>query len=268
MSIIPPVIVVMEKACRSAAKGLVRDFGELEKLQISKKDKNDFLSSADLRASETISYNLNKDRPDFLQIDEESFIQKDLEKLNGDDHVFIFDPLDGTKNFIHGNGYFSISIALMHKKEIIAGVTYNPILNELFWAYKGSGSWINNQRLRVSQRNKLEGTMFATGVQIKHEDIIDRGIAQISNMLKLTSIRIMGSAALDLANVASGKFDGFWVSRLNLWDIAAGIILVKEAGGVCFNIEGKEFNPFKDEVLVASSTAISNQFLKNLQIFT
>ena len=121
MAIIPPVIVVMEKACRSAAKGLVRDFGELEKLQISKKDKNDFVSSADLRASESISYHLSKDRPDFLQIDEETFSDKDHEKLQGDQPVFVFDPLDGTKNFIHGNGYFAVSIALIEKKQIIAG---------------------------------------------------------------------------------------------------------------------------------------------------
>ncbi len=268
MSIIPPVIVIMEKACRNAAKGLLRDFGELEKLQISKKDKNDFVSSADLKASETISYNLNKDRPNFLQIDEESFSEKDLEKLEGDDPVFIFDPIDGTKNFIHGNAYFSISIGLMHRKEIIAGATYNPILNEFFWAHKGSGSWINNQRLRVSNRDKLEGSLFATGIQIKHTDILDRGISQIGHMLKNSSVRIMGSAALDLAQVASGKFDGLWVSRLNLWDIAAGLILIKEAGGVCLNIQGKDFDPFKDETLVASSNAISNELLKNIQIFT
>ena len=156
----------------------------------------------------------------------------------------------------------------MHRKEIIAGATYNPILNEFFWAHKGSGSWINNQRLRVSNRDKFEGSVFATGIQIKHADILDRCVSQVSHMLKKASIRIMGSAALDLAHVASGKFDGFWVSRLNIWDIAAGIILIKEAGGVCLNVEGKEFNPLKDEVLVASSAAISNQLLKNLQIFT
>jgi myo-inositol-1(or 4)-monophosphatase len=264
MAIIPPVIVVMEKACRSAAKGLVRDFGELEKLQISKKDKNDFVSSADLRASESISYHLSKDRPDFLQIDEETFSDQDNEKLQGDQPVFVFDPLDGTKNFIHGNGYFAVSIALIEKKQIIAGATYNPILNEFYWAHRGEGAWNNNQRLRVSQRDKLEGSMFATGIQIKHPDILSRGIEQTAQMLHKTSVRIMGSAALDLANVASGKFDGFWASRLQLWDIAAGIILVKEAGGICQNEKGKEFNPLEDETLVASSAAISNLFLQNL----
>ncbi len=264
MSILPPVIVVMEKACRSAAKSLIRDFGELEKLQISKKDKNDFVSSADIRASETISYNLGKDRPDFLQIDEETFSSEDLEKLKGDTPVFITDPLDGTKNFIHGNGYFAVTIGLMQKGEIIAGVTYNPILNELFWAHKGSGSWINNQRLRVSERDKFEGSMFATGVQIKHNDILDRSIDQISFMLKKTSVRIMGSAALDLAHVASGKFDGFWVRRLNLWDISAGIILVREAGGICLNEKGSDFDLLKDEILIASSASMSAELLKNL----
>ena len=264
MAIIPPVIVVMENACRSAAKSLIRDFGELEKLQVSKKDKNDFVSSADLRASKTISYNLEKDKPDFLQIDEETFQSNDLEKLEQEKPIFIFDPLDGTKNFLHGVGYFSIAIGLVHKKEIIAGTTYNPITNEFFWSYKGSGAWLNNQRLRVSQRNKLEGSVFATGVQIKHPDILDKGINQISNLLHKTSVRIMGSAAIDLAHVASGKFDGAWFTRLNLWDIAAGISHVKEAGGICINEKGKEFNPFSDECLIASSAAISNEFFENL----
>ena len=264
MSIIPPIIVIMEKACRNAAKGLVRDFGELEKLQISKKDKNDFVSSADLKAAETINYNLKKDRPDFLQIDEENFDPKDLEKLKSDTPIFISDPLDGTKNFIHGNGYFAVTIGLVHMKEIIAGVTYNPILNELFWAHKGSGSWINNRRLRVSQREKLDGCMFTSGVQIKHDDVLEKGIEQIGKMQRKTSVRVMGSSALDLANVASGKFDGFWCGRLNLWDIAAGIILVREAGGICLNENGEEFDTIKDNSLIASSSAISSELLKNL----
>ena len=264
MAIIPPIIVVMEKACRSAAKGLVRDFGELEKLQISKKDKNDFVSSADLKASETLNYHLEKDRPDFLKIDEETFKQEDLKKLEGDAPIFISDPLDGTKNFIHGNGYFAVTIALVQKKEIIAGVTYNPILNELFWAHKGSGSWINNQRLRVSQRDRLDGCMFTSGVQIKYPDLLEKGIAQIANMQRKTSVRLMGSAALDLAHVASGKFDGFWSNRLNLWDMAAGIILVREAGGICLNNKGKDFDTTQDDSIIASSAAISNELLKNL----
>jgi len=264
MSIIPPIIVVMEKACRSAAKGLVRDFGELEKLQISKKDKNDFVSSADLRASETINYHLQKDRPDFLQIDEETFQKEDLEKLKGDNPVFISDPLDGTKNFIHGNAYFAVTIGLVHKKEIIAGVTYNPILNELFWAHKGSGAWINNQRLRVSQRDKLDGCMFTSGVQIKYPDILEEGISRIGNLQRKTSVRIMGSSALDLANVASGKFDGFWCKRLNIWDIAAGILLVREAGGICLNDKGSNFDTVNDDSLIASSSSISGELFKNL----
>ena len=150
------------------------------------------------------------------------------------------------------------------KGEIIAGVTYNPILNELFWAHKGSGSWINNQRLRVSQRDKLDGCMFTSGVQIKHEDILEKGIAQIGSLQRKTSVRILGSSALDLANVASGKFDGFWSLRLNLWDIVAGIILVNEAGGICLNEKGNVFDPLNDESLIASSAAISGELLKSL----
>ena len=153
---------------------------------------------------------------------------------------------------------------MVHKKEVIAGVTYNPILNELFWAHKGSGSWINNQRLRVSQRDKLDGCMFTSGVQIKHQDVLDEGISQIGNLQRKTSVRILGSSALDLANVAAGKFDGFWCKRLNLWDIAAGLILVREAGGICLNEKGNDFDAIEDDCLIASSTAISTELLKNL----
>ena len=147
---------------------------------------------------------------------------------------------------------------------IIFNLVINPILNELFWAHKGSGSWINNQRLRVSQRDKLDGCMFTSGVQIKHQDVLDEGISQIGNLQRKTSVRILGSSALDLANVAAGKFDGFWCKRLNLWDIAAGLILVREAGGICLNEKGNDFDAIEDDCLIASSAAISSELLKNL----
>ena len=137
MALIPPIVTVMEKACKNASKSLIRDFGELEKLQISRKDMNDFVSSADIKSSKSIAYSLNKDKPDFLQIDEETFKTSDKEKLNLDTPIFIIDPLDGTLNFMHGIPFFAISIGLVVKKEIIAGVIYNPILNEFFWAHKG-----------------------------------------------------------------------------------------------------------------------------------
>ena len=134
----------------------------------------------------------------------------------------------------------------------------------MFWAHKGSGSWINNQILRVSQRDKLDCCMFTSGVQIKHPDILEEGISQIGNLQRKTSVRILGSSALDLAHVASGKFDGFWCKRLNIWDIAAGILLVREAGGICLNDKGKNFDTLNDDSLIASSSAISSELFKNL----
>ncbi|MAV81931.1 MAG: inositol monophosphatase [Pelagibacteraceae bacterium] len=264
MALIPPIINVMEKACKNAAKSLVRDFGELENLQISKKDINDFVSSADIKASKSIAYSLENDKPDYLQIDEENFKSSDKEKLNQDKPIFIIDPLDGTLNFMHGIPFFAISIGLAIKKEIIAGTIYNPILNEFFWAHKGSGSWLNNKRIRVSKRRKLEDCIISTGFQIKHQSTLPSYFKEFISIGSKTGIRRLGSAALELSYVADGKIDGFWEHNLNMWDIAAGIILVKEAGGIVTNEKGNSFDLLSDLSLIASNHAIYDEFIKNL----
>ena len=264
MSLVPPIITVMEKACKNASKSLIRDFGELEKLQISKKDMNDFVSSADIKASKSIAYSLSKDKPDFLQIDEETYRFSDIEKLNQDKPLFIIDPLDGTLNFMHGIPFFAVSIGLVVRKEIIAGAIYNPILNEFFWAHKGSGAWLNGTRIRVSNRRHLEDCMIATGFQIKHQDSLPSYFKELQVIGSKTGIRRLGSAAMDLAYVANGKFDGFWEHNLKIWDIAAGIILVKEAGGVVLNEKGKNFDLSTDLSLIASNPNIYEELIKNL----
>ncbi len=264
MALIPPIITVMEKACKNASKSLIRDFGELEKLQISRKDMNDFVSSADLKSSKSISYSLQKDKPDFLQIDEEHFKISDKEKLNQDKPVFIIDPLDGTLNFMHGIPFFAISIGLVVNKDVIAGAIYNPVLNEFFWAHKGSGSWLNGTRIRVSNRKNLEDSMIATGFQIKHQNTLPKYFKEFESIGSKTGIRRLGSAALDLAYVSSGKFDGFWEHNLNMWDIAGGIILVKEAGGIITNEKGSNFDLSNDLCLIASNSNIYAELIKNL----
>ena len=264
MALIPPIISVMEKACKNASKSLIRDFGELEKLQISKKDMNDFVSSADIKSSKSIAYSLNKDKPDFLQIDEETFKASDIEKLNQDKPVFIIDPLDGTLNFMHGIPFFAVSIGLVVRKEIIAGVIYNPILNEFFWAHKGSGAWLNGTRIRVSNRRRLEDCMIATGFQIKHKESLSSYFKEFISIGAKTGIRRLGSAALDLAYVANGKFDGYWEHNLNIWDIAGGIIIVKEAGGIVVNEMGKSFDISNDSCIIASNNGIYEELIKNI----
>lgn len=264
MALIPPIITVMEKACKNAAKNLIRDFGELEKLQISKKDINDFVSSADIKSSKSIAYSLDKDKPDFIQIDEETYKISDKKKFDEDKPIFIIDPLDGTLNFMHGIPFFAISIGLVINKEIIAGTIYNPILNEFFWAHKGSGSWLNNSRIRVSNRKKLEDSLIATGFQIKHKETLDSYFEEFKSVGSKTGIRRLGSAAMDLAYVANGKFDGFWEHNLNIWDIAAGIILIKEAGGIVVNEQGRNYDLRSDSCLIASNPGIYDELTKNL----
>ena len=264
MALIPPIVTVMEKACKNASKSLIRDFGELEKLQISRKDMNDFVSSADIKSSKSIAYSLNKDKPDFLQIDEETFKTSDKEKLNLDTPIFIIDPLDGTLNFMHGIPFFAISIGLVVKKEIIAGVIYNPILNEFFWAHKGMGTWLNGTRIRVSNRRHLEDCMIATGFQIKNQSSLPSYFKEFESIGSKSGIRRLGSAAMDLAYVANGKFDGFWEHNLHMWDIAAGIILVQEAGGIVVNEKGQSFDLSSDLSLIASNPSIYQELANNL----
>ena len=209
---------VMIKACEKASKILIRDFGELEKLQVSKKGPRDFVTNSDVKAEKIIIEELKKARPNYSIISEENGVEKNKDISNS----WIIDPIDGTINFLHGIPHFAISIALKSDDEIICGLIFDPIKDEMFYAEKNNGAFFNNQRIRVSKKNNLDECLFAVG-KLKNEPGF--------------TYRRSGCAALDIAYVASGRLDGYAQSNLNLWDIAAGIVLIKEAGGLINDID-------------------------------
>jgi len=237
---------IMIKASEKASKILIRDFGEVEKLQISVKGPSDFVSNADTKAEKIIINELMKAKKNYSILSEEYG-----SKINSDsDNVWIIDPIDGTTNFLHGVPHFAISIALKSNNEIISGLVYDPIKDEMFYAEKNNGAFFNNQRIKVSKKKDIKGCLFGTGGKEKIEtDLITRK---------------SGSAALDMAYVAAGRYDGYFQNNLNLWDIAAGIIIVKEAGGIINEINLSENYNIK---IRASSTAINEKMLKKLQNF-
>ena len=240
---------IMIKASEKASKGLIRDFGELEQLQVSIKGPSDFVTNADIKAEKIIIDELTKSRKNYSILSEESG-----SKENKDiDNVWIIDPIDGTINFLHGVPHFAISIALKSNNEIVSGLIYDPIKDEMFYAEKNNGAYFNNKRIRVSKRKKIEDCLFASG-EIDNENIKQKTNAKLS-------IRKSGSAALDMAYVASGRYDGYFQKNLNLWDIAAGIIIVKEAGGQVNDLNLKQNNNID---ITASSSSINEQLLKNL----
>ena len=249
----------MIKASEKASKILIRDFGEIEKLQVSKKGPADFVTNADLKAEKIILEELKKARPNYSIISEESGIEENKDKNN----TWIIDPIDGTVNFLHGVPHFAISIALKSKNEIISGLIYDPIKdeivsglifdpikNEMFFAEKNNGAFFNNQRIRVSKKNQINDCLFVTGSKIKN----------IPDLL----YRKSGSAALDMAYVAAGRYDGYFQNNLNLWDIAAGVIILKEAGGVINEIDLSVIENIK---IIASSEDINSKLLKKLDNF-
>ncbi|MEG3618454.1 inositol monophosphatase family protein [Magnetovibrio sp. PR-2] len=242
---------VMTAAAQKAARRLVRDFGEVENLQVSKKGPADFVSIADKKAEETLVKELSKARPDY------GFVLEEGDDIAGKDtsNTWVIDPLDGTTNFLHGIPHFAISIGLLRDNEPFAGVVYNPIVDEMFWAEKGQGAFLNGRRLRVSGREKLAECLFATGIpfmgKVKDKD---RYLDRINSVTSVSSgIRRFGSAALDLAYVAAARYDGYWEAGLNPWDICAGITLVREAGGLVSDIEGKR------KVMETGSVIAANQ---------
>ncbi len=237
---------IMIKAAEKASRALIRDFGEVEKLQVSIKGPSDFVSNADLKAEKIIIEELKKARPYYSIISEEDGSETNKDRNN----TWIIDPIDGTTNFLHGVPHFAISIALKSGDEIISGLTYDPIKNEMFYAEKDSGSFFNNQRIRVSKKKDLNSCLFATGGAFKNE--VD------------LPLRISGSAALDIAYVAAGRYDGYFQNELNLWDIAAGIIIVKEAGGMINEID---LAKNKNIQIRASSMAINEKMLEKLENF-
>ena len=226
---------VMTAAATKAARGLVRDFGEIENLQVSKKGPADFVTTADKKAEEVLVAGLTKARPRF------GFLLEEGGKIEGADtsNRWIIDPLDGTTNFLHGIPHFSISIALERDGEPVAGVIYEPITDQMFWAEKGQGAYLNGRRIRVSARRRLEESLFATGIPFAGKQDHDRFLSQLKAVMEVSAgVRRFGSAALDLAYVAAGRYEGFWEFGLHPWDIAAGIVLVREAGGFVTDIGG------------------------------
>lgn len=240
---------VMTAAAQKAARGLVHDFGEIENLQVSKKGPADFVSNADIKSEKTLVQELTKARPRF------GFLLEEGGEIEGADtsNRWIIDPLDGTTNFLHGLPHFSISLALERDGEPFAGVIYEPVTDQMFAAEKGQGAYLNNRRIRVSARKKMEESLFASGMPFAGKDGHDRYLKQLKPIMALSSgVRRYGSAALDLAYVAAGRFEGFWEIGLNPWDIAAGIVLVREAGGFVTDAAGGNGMMENGEVIAAN----------------
>ena len=256
MSRLSPTLTIMEAAARKAGRGLIRDFNEVEHLQVSKKGPADFVSAADRRADKVLREELQKGRPGA------GFLTEEGADVEGDGiYRWIVDPLDGTTNFLHAVPHFAISIALEREKEVIAALVYQPLYDEIYWAEKGDGAFSTRGRLRVSARKNMSDCLLATGIPWKgHGDMTQFTSEMESVAGEVSGIRRMGSAALDLAYVAAGRFDGFWERGLKPWDIAAGLLLVTEAGGYVYGFDGKPVNHMSPD-LVAANTQIMDPLL-------
>ena len=226
---------VMTRAVDKAARALKRDFGEVEQLQVSTKGPSDFVSNADLKAERILREELAKARPGYAFLAEESGATAGSDS----EHRWIIDPLDGTTNFLHGLPHFAISVALERAGELIAGVVYDPIKDEMFLAEKGGGAFLNDRRLRVSARKNLGESLLATGIPFRGHGGTEDFKRQLDFAMNETAgVRRLGAAALDLAYVAAGRYEGFWEEGLSPWDVAAGILLVREAGGYVSDLKG------------------------------
>ena len=245
-----PQINLITRACMKASKSLIRDFGEIENLQVSAKGPGDFVTSADKRTEKILIEELQKAHPEYGIITEETGI---INKSNTKNR-WIIDPIDGTMNFLNGVPQFAISIGYEEEGEVKCGVIFNPIMNEMFCAEKGNGAYLNNSRIRVSNKKKIKDALLVTGgpdgtSKIKNK--IFSEYIKVSN--HVSNVRKFGSAALDMAYVACGRFDGYWQRELNYWDIAAGIIILKEAGGF-IDFFGEDVNsPLKRNILATNS---------------
>ena len=246
MNSISPNLNIMIKACEKVSKVIIRDFGEVENLQVAKKGPKDFVTKTDKRVEEILIQELSKSKKNYSFITEETGVIKNVD----DNNVWIIDPIDGTTNFLHGIPHFAISVALKSNNKIISGIIFDPIKNEMFYAEKNNGSYFNNQRIRVSNKNNLDECLFGTNIQ---------GV-KFSNL----NVRCSGSAALDLAYVGSGRLDGFFQNNLNIWDIAAGLLIIDEAGGKINNFEDNKISKIS---LMASSSNIFNKMMENLDNF-
>ena len=249
MAMRSPVLNVMANAALKAARGLLRDFGEVEQLQVSVKGPGDFVSTADLKAERTLKAELTRARPGYSLLFEES----GAEAGSDPHHRWIVDPLDGTTNFLHGIPHFAISIALERDREIVAGLVYDPVRDEMYSAEKGLGAYVNDRRLRVSARRRLADAVIGTGMPFADRGDRSAYLASLAAVMAATSgVRRIGAAALDLAYVAAGRYEGFWEFGLAPWDIAAGFLLVREAGGYVSDLSGGHSMMTSGDVLAAN----------------
>ena len=252
---------VMIKAARLAGRSLAKDFREVENLQVSSKGAGDFVSRADIAAEQIVRDALMEARPNYGWVGEES------EAVEGKDPTrrWIVDPLDGTTNFLHGMPHWAVSIALEHKGEIVAAVIFDPAKDEMFVAEKGQGAWLNDTRMRVSDRRNMIECVFATGLPFGGRSELPETLRDLARLLPMTAgVRRWGAAALDLAYVAAGRYEGFWERGLNVWDVAAGILLVREAGGFVEAMEPRK-SPLESRNLIAGNTNIFETFAKTVR---
>ena len=249
---------VMMKTARRAGRGLLKDFGEVEQLQVSAKGPGDFVSRADREAERVIREALMEARPTY------GFLGEEGGEIEGEDPTrrWVVDPLDGTTNFLHGLPHWAVSIALEHKGAIVAGVVYDPVKDEMFYAEKGEGAWLNESRLRVSARTKLIDSVFATGVPFAGRPNLPVALQDLARLMPTCSgVRTHGAAALDLAYVAAGRYEGFWERGLKIWDIAAGWIVAQEAGALVGPIrEGQ--SPLESGSIIVANNEIFDTFAK------
>lgn len=255
------LLKVMIDAVRKAARGLTRDFGEVAELQVSKKGAGDYVSAADIKAEQVLFEELMRVRPGYGFIGEERGLIEGSDKT----HTWIVDPLDGTTNFLHAIPHFAVTAALERDGVIVAGVTYNPISNEMFWTEKGKGAYLNDKRLRVAARRNLDETVLATGIPFigkPGHTVFLKELHQVSQ--RVSGVRRFGSAALDLAYVAAGRFDGYWERGLQTWDMAAGTLLVTEAGGKVTDADG-DSAPLQSGTVLASSLELHPLILETLK---
>ncbi|THH37363.1 inositol monophosphatase [Aliishimia ponticola] len=249
---------IMLKAARKAGRSLVKDFREVENLQAAMKGAGDFVSKADLEAERILKEELMGARPTYGWLAEEGGEE------DGEDPTrrWIVDPLDGTTNFLHGLPHWAISIALEHKGNIVSAVIYDAAKDEMFFAEKGSGAWMNDTRLRVSQRHRMIEAIFATGLPFGGRSDLPETLQDLARLMPVCAgVRRWGAAALDLAYVAAGRYDGFWERRLNIWDVAAGVLIVREAGGFAEGIDPED-NPLHSGEVLCANEAIFNTFAK------
>lgn len=266
MALASALLQTMMDAVRKTARPMLRDFGEVAELQVSRKGPADFVTAADLKAEQTLRELLNRARPGYGFLGEEGGLIEGTDKT----HTWIVDPIDGTTNFTHAIPHFAISLALERKapdgsSEIVAGVTYNPVMNELFWAEKGKGAYLNDKRIRVSGRKDMSACLFSTGLPFLGKTGHGQAIKDIHAVgQRVAGIRRLGAATLDLAWAAAGRYDGFWERNLAPWDVAAGILLITEAGGTVTAID-PDGDPRTGKQIVAANPEVHGQLRKVLQ---